>query len=180
MPPFPFFFFSGHPLIPPSFPYGPCPTPHSFSSAFDCIKGISSLQHYSFALSGVEESVEIFSLYPSFHYVERRPLQRWSLSPRVSKLFSPLCAGVCLYLSPEWVPPLHQVCDYGKLCVLEKCMYWGENSFWGLFHLSWLWFLVLIWFVFIWFIWFRNCLLFSISYCSQLCWIIWVPYLWNS
>lgn len=94
-----------------------------------------------------------------------------------------VCTRACLYLSAEWVPPLHQVLIvensvcWKTLCTKEKIV---SGVYFICFDFIWfIWFLGLIWFAFIWFIWFRNCLLFRISYCFQLCWIIRVPYFWN-
>lgn len=92
------------------------------------------------------------------------------------------CVWAPTCVPAEWVPPL-QVCDSGKLCAKEKivsglyfiCLYF----IWFIWFLALILFVFIIWFVFILYIGFRNCLLFSISYCSLLCWIIWVPYLLN-
>ena len=154
-------FFSRHPLLPSLLPPSHCPSPHSFSSAFDYIERISSLPYQlQFCSVWCGRKWGNFPTVLSFPSGSRR-VRMWSLSLSVSVLLAPLCArAACVRASAEWAPP-DQVWFWGTLCA-------GENMVSGLYFICldfiwFIWFLVLIWFAFIWFTWFRSSLLFSIS-----------------
>ena len=166
-------FFSRHPRLPPSH----CPSPHSFSSAFDYIQRISSLpyqlQFCSVWWGRKWEDLPTALPFPS----GSRAVRVWSSPRSGSLLLVPLCArAACVRACAEWAASDHVW--FGATLRAEERMVSGPYFI----CLDFIWFicfLVLIWFVFIWFTCFRNSCLFSISSESLLCFIIWVPYLLN-
>lgn len=136
------------PLLPSLFP--PATAPHPIHSVLPLIISrelVICITNYSFALSDVEESAKFFPPCSPFHSVKSRTLRMCSLSLRVSVLLSPLCArAACVRASADWVPPVHQVCDSGELCVLRRKWFlvfisfvltlFDLYGFWSLFDLS--------------------------------------------
>lgn len=111
-------FFSGHPPLPSLSPPTPSPSPHSFSLPLIVPRELVVCRtNYSFALSHVGESSNVFPPCSPFHSVNFTDVRFVPEGPRA-------CSGHCVHELPasaERGPPFDQVCDPGELwCAGEK------------------------------------------------------------